>query len=720
MHVRRVTRLIVATSLLASGLVALAVPAQAEAVRQVLVGEFFFEAQHLTVREGDTVVWRWAGEDAHTVTASPADQDSPPAFNSGVQYKGSDFAVTFDEPGVVPYFCFLHGSPDGEGMAGSVTVLPADGERLPAANDNVAAAISWSQSTVGDGGADTVLLGRSDVFADSLASGPLQGELGAPLLLTATGALDTRVAAEIERLGAKRIIILGGEAAISKGVEDDLRAQGYGVRRLSGRDRIGTAATVAQQYFGRSGEAILARAFGPGTAAFADALSAGAAGAKMGIPVLLTPTEELSATVKDYLTDAGVTTVYIAGGEAAISKAVEDALTAMKIEVVRLKGADRFGTADQFTEFTFTFEESKALVIDGSGDNVNAWASGFAAALAAAEGGLLIVANGAEVNLQIIYQFLMDLQPAVVCGPGVVAGACNAVVLPTTVPSFDMADQLLAWANQPSDASADGTNVLFQVRPTSDAKVVCFDWFGEATEEILASHIHRQSDNKAVIDTLGATAEVASDNGVYGCGTELVAGAAADIFANPGDYYWNLHFADASDGTKRTARGDALHDPSDVWFIGMDASLEVPEPGPEGAGGFGVAFPDANAPDTICVGYFSFIFGANGPVPLTGAHIHEGENGQSGPVVVDLPIPDAGEIVAAGCTDTDPDDSDGTQTTVVDAIAADINGHYVNLHTADYPNGAVRGQLIDFLPPYGEEVTSSNVTTASFRAAMGR
>ncbi|HEX9767023.1 MAG TPA: cell wall-binding repeat-containing protein [Nitriliruptorales bacterium] len=703
--------MIVVTSLLASGLVALAGgAARAEAVKQVSVGDFWFQEQELTVREGDTVVWRWVGEDAHSVTASPPDEETPPAFDSGVRYKGADFAVTFDEPGVVPYFCVLHGSPDGEGMTGTIKVLPADGEALPEASDNVAAAISWSQSTNEDGGADTVLLGRSDVFADSLASGSLQGELDAPLLLTQTDSLDARVDAELVRLGAKRVIILGGEAAISKAVEDALVAKGYGVQRIGGIDRIATAFFVAQQYFGRSDAAIVARAFGPGTSAFADALGAGAAGAKMGIPVLLTRTESLSPTVKDYLEKAGVTTVYIAGGEAAISEGVADALEAMGIEVIRLGGEDRFGTADLFTEFTFTFEESKALVVDGAIGNTEAWASGFTAAQAAGQGGLLIVANGDEVNLDIIYQFLMELLPAVVCGPGVAAVVCDAVVLPTTVPSFDMAEQLLGWADTPTDASVDGTNALFQVRPTSDPTVVCFDWFGEATMDVVASHIHRASDSVAVIDTGAGTADVIGENGVYGCGQAIVPGAAADLFANPGDYYLNLHF----DGTTETVRGDMLRDPSDIWFIGVDASLETGG-GHPGAGGFGVAFPDTDAPDTICVGYFSFIFGETGPVPLTGAHIHEGDNGEDGPVVVPLPTPDEGEIVASGCTDTD---EVGTDTAVVDAIAADINGHYVNLHTEDYPDGAARGQLIDFLPPYEGE--GGGMGPASFRAAATR
>ncbi len=67
----------------------------------------------------------------------------------------------------------------------------------------------------------------------------------------------------------------------------------------------------------------------------------------------------------------------------------------------------------------------------------------------------------------------------------------------------------------------------------------------------------------------------------------------------------------------------------------------------------------------------------------TAAHIHEGRPGQNGPVVVNLAPPADGS--AAGCVTAD------AQT--VAEILADPHDYYVNVHNAEHPGGAVRGQL---------------------------
>ena len=69
---------------------------------------------------------------------------------------------------------------------------------------------------------------------------------------------------------------------------------------------------------------------------------------------------------------------------------------------------------------------------------------------------------------------------------------------------------------------------------------------------------------------------------------------------------------------------------------------------------------------------------------VTGAHIHKGAVGVNGPVVVMLTKSNEGTW--KGCADRG---SEWTQ----DMIKANFSGFYVNLHTAEYPNGAIRGQL---------------------------
>jgi hypothetical protein len=71
-------------------------------------------------------------------------------------------------------------------------------------------------------------------------------------------------------------------------------------------------------------------------------------------------------------------------------------------------------------------------------------------------------------------------------------------------------------------------------------------------------------------------------------------------------------------------------------------------------------------------------------LPATGAHIHVGAAGVNGPIVVPLTAPDASGS-AAGCA--------VTTRALVAAILDNPAGYYANVHTTDFPAGAIRGQL---------------------------
>ena len=119
---------------------------------------------------------------------------------------------------------------------------------------------------------------------------------------------------------------------------------------------------------------------------------------------------------------------------------------------------------------------------------------------------------------------------------------------------------------------------------------------------------------------------------------------------------------------------------ADTGFVAnINGASEVPGPGdPNGFGKAEIAINDAT--NSICTDLEVRDIG-----PVTAAHIHRGGPGVAGPPVVNLDPPD----------DNDSDDCDTVDDALVDEIRGNPGGFYVNVHTDDYPDGAIRGQLID-------------------------
>jgi hypothetical protein len=90
-------------------------------------------------------------------------------------------------------------------------------------------------------------------------------------------------------------------------------------------------------------------------------------------------------------------------------------------------------------------------------------------------------------------------------------------------------------------------------------------------------------------------------------------------------------------------------------------------------------------PTTLC-----YVLTVDKIAAATAAHIHEGPAGENGPVVVTLAAPADGN--AADCLTEGETGKFAEGQTVAD-ILADPEDYYVNVHNAEYPGGAIRGQL---------------------------
>src|SRR5215207_10362710 len=110
----------------------------------------------------------------------------------------------------------------------------------------------------------------------------------------------------------------------------------------------------------------------------------------------------------------------------------------------------------------------------------------------------------------------------------------------------------------------------------------------------------------------------------------------------------------------------------------LSGAAEVPGPGdPDGAGTAVITLNQGQG--EVC-----FELTVSNIAAATAAHIHTGAAGAAGPVAVTLTPPAAGGS-SKGCVSADAE--------LIKNLRQNPENFYVNVHNADFPDGAVRGQL---------------------------
>jgi putative cell wall-binding protein len=205
--------------------------------------------------------------------------------------------------------------------------------------DRFATGRQVSQAQWQGGKASAVVLARGDQAPDALAGVPLAAHVHGPLLLTDPAVLDSATRSEIDRvLGGpqthKSVYILGGDSAVSPGIEAGLRNVGYTVVRYGGSRRFDTALKIAAS-FGTTQHVIVATGRD-----FPDALAAGPLGAAENAPIVLSDDTRLDAATAAFIGQHS--SIDPVGGQA--QRAVGTLNTAGKSVNGALAGADRYAT----------------------------------------------------------------------------------------------------------------------------------------------------------------------------------------------------------------------------------------------------------------------------------------------------------------------------------------------------------------------------------------
>ena len=116
---------------------------------------------------------------------------------------------------------------------------------------------------------------------------------------------------------------------------------------------------------------------------------------------------------------------------------------------------------------------------------------------------------------------------------------------------------------------------------------------------------------------------------------------------------------------------------SPVVSAKMTGAAEAPAKGEENGSGIAVIHFNASK-GTVCW-QFKQVKHVTSP---SAAHIHKGAKGKAGPVFIPL----GGKYKAKGCTKA--------TRKAIEAVETRPGRYYVNIHNGEYPNGAIRGQLV--------------------------
>ncbi len=227
--------------------------------------------------------------------------------------------------------------------------LTADGEREFAGSDRYQTALRLAERFADDrggiGSVSNAFIASGETLVDAVSAAGLAGFMDAPVLLTRSDRLHSAVADFLDDYGIGTIHVLGGTAAVSDGVIDELKGlAGVGsVERIAGDTRYDTSAAIASHLSGESwcgtneNSAILAN--GADERLF-DAVAIGPVANRLELPVLLTAGDELADAVLAYIESDDIEHVVMVGGEASVSAAVEQALRDAGVDTVERIGGD--------------------------------------------------------------------------------------------------------------------------------------------------------------------------------------------------------------------------------------------------------------------------------------------------------------------------------------------------------------------------------------------
>jgi len=205
---------------------------------------------------------------------------------------------------------------------------------------------------------------------------------------------------------------------------------------------------------------------------------------------------------------------------------------------------------------------------------------------------------------------------------------------------------------------------------------------------ITASHIHNAATGGNVV--LGFTPTASFNNGTLTGTFPIPSDLTTQILQNPGNFYVNVHTNQCTGGAVRGSLAFASGGPI-MYAAELRGANETP---PNGSNAFGSALVTFDSVNNT----MAFEVGTSGIASPSASHIHRGASGVGGPVIINFATTPSGfqggRVSGSGAISTLQSSSLLPSDLTGLASATTANGFYVNVHSAAFGGGEIRGQLV--------------------------
>lgn len=194
--------------------------------------------------------------------------------------------------------------------------------------------------------AETVIIASANNFPDALSASALANKYKAPILLANHDKVSKSVLDEVKRLGAKKVIVVGGESSISENVANTLKSS-VNIERLAGNNRYETSRKIAEKLMNNGMDKALILVDGRN---YPDALSSSALVHKNNAPILLVSDTADARENIEFAKKSNRLPKIIVGGTNSVGKDIESQVS----DTTRISGTDRYETSRKIADMALS------------------------------------------------------------------------------------------------------------------------------------------------------------------------------------------------------------------------------------------------------------------------------------------------------------------------------------------------------------------------------